>query len=103
MWSTTALIISVVGCGTTKVHSSFSGGKATGDSAMSGVFSSSAICAIWVVEGTDTEPISASTLSSVISWRAFFAASVGSVLSSRMMNLTGKPPIVFGISWKAFL
>ncbi len=103
MCSTTALIISGVGCGTTNTHSSLSGGSATGESAIKGTFNSLAICATCVVDGTDTEPITASTLSSVMSLRAFFAASVASVLSSYMITFTGWPAIVFGISWKAFL
>src|ERR1035438_2554127 len=101
MCSTIALIISGTGCGTTKTHSSLSGGSATGESAIIGVLVSFAISATCVVEGTDTDPMMASTLSSVISLRAFFAAIVASVASSSMMYLIGWAPRALGKIWNA--
>src|SRR3974377_1760483 len=98
MCSTTASIISDTGCGTTKIQSSLSGGNATGDKAIIGVFVSVAIWPTWVVEGAETDPMIASTLSSVTSLRAFLAATDGSEASSNMMYFTGWPPSVLGNS-----
>ena len=86
MSSTTALIISSVVCGTTKLHcarSPSSGG--IGVSAIIGVFVSAATCVIATADGTPFEPMIASTLSSVTNLRAFFAALSGFDSSSRMM------------------
>ena len=82
----TALIISSVVCGTTKVQRSRSGAiGGIGVNATIGVFDSAATCVIAAADGTPFDPISASTLSSLTNLRAFFAALSGLDSSSRMM------------------
>ncbi len=80
-----APIISSVVCGTMNDQCSTCGVRLAGVSTIIGVFVSAATCAICTADGTPFDPISASTLSSVTSLRAFFAALVGSEASSRMM------------------
>ena len=99
----TASIISSVGCGTMKVQLKFSGAGEAGDKVTSGVLLSVATCDSAMVAGTPLDPISTSTRSSVTSLRPLRAALVASDALSRMMNLTGSPAMVFGISSKAFL
>ena len=86
-----------------KTQGNWSGGTLTGESVSIGVRVSEAICASARVAGTPLEPMITSTLSSVTSLRPFFAALLASPALSRMMNLTGSPPRVFGIRSKAFL
>jgi hypothetical protein len=91
MRSTTASIISCVGCATVITHGLSLGSSRMGVRPIIGVFASLPTCAIAMAAGTPEVPMSTSTFSSSISLRALRPAVVGSEPSSSTMSCTLRP------------
>src|SRR4051812_21601643 len=94
MCATSACDITRVDCGMLYDHGDFVTETSIGAKVMCGVPVSDATAATALAVGVAALPISMSTLSSVTKRRAFLAALVGSVASSRMMTFNFSPAML---------
>ena len=96
MCAAIAIAIWLKFCGVMNTHGALSAAGANGAMEICGVFVSNATSRIAIEVGVAVDAMSASTLSSPVSLRAFFTAVLGSVASSSTMYLTFSPPMVCG-------
>ena len=93
-----ACAITALPCGKRNIQASLPAGSTAGENAKCGVSASATTLAIAIATGVAAEPITMSTLSSVMKRLALTTPLVGSVASSSTITLSFSPAMLAGHS-----